>query len=96
MTFNKWKKVHELQELLTEDNLMDIEDVIKNAKVITYAPNILDRCWIIKYKGLYAAVCDIGNSWWEFYSLVNTWDIIRAKLIVKLRRLQSKRKNRSN
>lgn len=87
----KWKKICELRELFAEDNLMDTEDTIKNAKIITYAPNILDRCWIIKYKGLYAAVCDIGNGWWEFYSLVSRRDVIAAKIFMAWRRRKKKK-----
>lgn len=62
---NKWQRLSEFLDIITKNPLLDGID----AKMITRASNIGERMWILRYKGIYVSLFDLGNGYWEYFSL---------------------------
>lgn len=64
---NKWQTLSAFMDILDKDSALTGVDV----KAITRASNIGERMWIVKYKGIYVVLYDIGNCNWEYFSMLS-------------------------
>ena len=64
---NKWQSLSEFLDIINKDPLLQGID----AKMITRASNIGERMWILKYKRIYVVLFDLGNGYWEYFSLLS-------------------------
>ena len=64
---NKWQRLSEFMDIINKDPLLLGID----ARMITRASTIGERMWILKYKEIYVSLFDLGNGYWEYFSLLS-------------------------
>lgn len=91
---NKWQCLSEFINIINKDPLLLGID----AKMITRASNIGERMWILKYKKVYVVLFDLGNGYWEYFSLLSLpatiYSVIYDKIDFLLFRLTKSIKRR--
>ena len=83
----KWRNICELMQNLFEDDILESDELWKDLRCLTYAPNIGYTCWIFWYKGTLVCLSNhLGNGHWTFHSAVTLLDLIFAKISSKMRK----------
>lgn len=77
---DRWIVVEELEEHLQKDPCLDNIDK-SQISCICYAPNIGYRSWIFRYKGVYVALFDCGNTYYSFHTVVSRCDVVIAVIL---------------
>ena len=77
----KSRNICELMQNLFEDDILESDELWKDLRCLTYAPNIGYTCWIFRYKGTLVCLSNhLGNGHWNFHSAVTLLDLIFAKI----------------
>jgi len=84
----KWAKISELCERLV-NRTHEPNEFGSDLTCICYAPNIGYRSWIFRYKGVYVALFDAGNDYYEFHTVVSVTDVIVAMLYNRFPKLET-------